>query len=105
MFTKGSQPPSDKPARKPCKARSSAASGLPDPAAHARRANGRTTDAASTTMRPRRTLRTWSYVSPRRDDGGSSIVVSVRVRNENHAIGWEALRLARSLNWPFDVHG
>jgi hypothetical protein len=35
MFTKGSQPPSDRPARKPCKARGSPASGLPDPQSHA----------------------------------------------------------------------
>ena len=33
MFTKGSQPPSDAPARKPEKARGRPAGGLPDPGA------------------------------------------------------------------------
>lgn len=35
MFTKGSQPPSDTPARKPEKARGRPAGGLPDPRSHA----------------------------------------------------------------------
>ena len=35
MFTKGSQPPSDAPARKPEKARGRPAGGLPDPRSHA----------------------------------------------------------------------